>query len=364
MNKAALLSIFGGVVVAAAITLNFALEDVDESTPSPTVQQQNSAAPQASVQQPARAPQKSLELRPEPETKPKATRPSFDVVRINPEGDTVMAGRAAAGAKVEIYDGTKKIGEVVADRRGEWVFVPNAPLPPGSRQLSLRMAGAGGKTVNSETDVVLVVPEKGKDIAGRPAAEPAQSQPLALKVPSKGSGPVEVLQKPSTRPSTQDPSQPAQQDDSDIVRLAVDAVDYDDKGRLSISGKAPPTSSVHLYLNNRFVGRGVADGRGVWNHTPKESVKPGVYTLRADMVTKEGKVIARLEVVFARSVPLTGVKPGSLVVVEPGNSLWRIARNTYGSGFKYTVIYDANKEQIKNADMIFPGQVFSLPSIN
>jgi nucleoid-associated protein YgaU len=63
-------------------------------------------------------------------------------------------------------------------------------------------------------------------------------------------------------------------------------------------------------------------------------------------------------------VPLTGIAPGSLVVVRSGNSLWRIARRTYGTGFKYTVIYDANRNQIKNQDLIYPGQVFALPSIN
>jgi nucleoid-associated protein YgaU len=68
-----------------------------------------------------------------------------------------------------------------------------------------------------------------------------------------------------------------------------------------------------------------------------------------------------VEVVFARSVPLSGIKPGELIVVESGRSLWRIARKTYGAGLRYTIIYEANKDQIKNPDMIFPGQVFSLP---
>ena len=86
------------------------------------------------------------------------------------------------------------------------------------------------------------------------------------------------------------------------------------------------------------------------------------YKLRADHVDKSGKVYARREVTFSRSVPLEGIKPGTMVVVEPGNSLWRIARRTYGSGFKYTVIFEANKNQIKNEDLIFPGQVFSLPA--
>ncbi len=50
------------------------------------------------------------------------------------------------------------------------------------------------------------------------------------------------------------------------------------------------------------------------------------------------------------------------VVVQPGNSLWRIARRSYGSGWDYTVIYEANREQIRNPDLIYPGQVFALPA--
>ena len=52
------------------------------------------------------------------------------------------------------------------------------------------------------------------------------------------------------------------------------------------------------------------------------------------------------------------------VVVQPGNSLWRIARATYGSGFQFTLIYDANREQIDDPDLIFPGQVFKVPEPN
>ncbi len=48
-------------------------------------------------------------------------------------------------------------------------------------------------------------------------------------------------------------------------------------------------------------------------------------------------------------------------IVQPGNSLWRIARRSYGEGLRYTVIYDANKDQIRNPDLIYPGQVFVLP---
>ena len=251
---------------------------------------------------------------------------------------------------MEIFDGGKKIGEVTSDNRGEWVFVPSSPLRAGNRQLSLQMHNADGTKTVSETNVILVVPERGKDIAGRLAG--TEKQPLAIKVPSGETGLVEVLQKPTPAGS-----------DGPIV-LVVDAIDYTEGGQLTVAGKAPVAADILVYLNNNFIGWTTADEKTLWNLRPKGVVPPGKYTLRADQVDTNGKVIARNEVVFARSVPLTDIKPGTRVVVEAGNSLWRIARKTYGSGFKFTVIYRANKVQIKNADLIYPGQVFALPPLD
>jgi len=49
------------------------------------------------------------------------------------------------------------------------------------------------------------------------------------------------------------------------------------------------------------------------------------------------------------------------VIVQPGNSLWRIARRAYGSGAQYTIIYQANDSQIRDPDLIYPGQIFDVP---
>ena len=305
--------------------------------------------------------------------------PSFDVVRIDPKGDAVMAGRARLGSTVVIMDGDKIIGRVTADDRGEWVFVPEKPLEAGSRRLSLetRSEGrepeksasdvvlvvpekpleAGSRRLSLETrsegrepeksasDVVLVVPEKGKDIAGRETTEEAQA--LVLKVPRTGGGASTVLQRPKAA--------------GEIPGLFVDSVDYDDQGRLNISGRAAPGARVRLYLDGRFIGRAEGDGDGRWSLTPDSAVAPGLYTLRADSVDARGRVLARVSTPFSRAQPLAGMRPGSFLVVQPGNSLWRLARRTYGSGFSYTVIFDANKDQIGDPDLIFPGQVFALP---
>jgi hypothetical protein len=270
--------------------------------------------------------------------------PSFDIVRVNIDGNTVMAGRAVPGSKVEIYDLEKKIGEVFADSRGEWVFVPKTHLTPGTRRFSLKMTSPDGLIKKSTSDLIVIVPERGKNIAGLESNEPSRS--LAIRIPKKLGDRLEVLQKPSAETS---------------IAFAIDTVDYDNSGKLNIAGKAPSESTINLYLNEKFIGRSVSNKRGIWYQTPKQAIKRGKYSLRADLIGKNGQVTSRVEVEFARSIPLSGIKPGALIVVESGRSLWRIARKTYGAGLRYTIIYEANKDQIKNPDMIFPGQVFSLP---
>ena len=78
---------------------------------------------------------------------------------------------------------------------------------------------------------------------------------------------------------------------------------------------------------------------------------------------------AMFEAAVARAMPEQCVPPflpqpptGRTIVVQPGNSLWKMARESYGQGVRYTVIYEANKDQIANPDLIYPGQVFSVPT--
>ena len=344
MNKPVVLSIVGVVAVVSAIGLNFALEwgedDLARRLTAPA--ERPPAAQEQAVKAPSAKPQQN-----------EATNgPTFDVVRINPQGDAVLAGQAKPGTRVEIFESDQKIGEVETDRRGEWVFVPERPLTPGNRRLSLIMRDKDGASTPGAADVVIVVPNRGEE----------GSSPLAMRVPKEGQpGSVEILQKPAEQKS---PEVAAVTPADTGPALAIDAVDYGADGKLDIVGKAPPGSVVHLYLNNEFIGRAQADERGRWTLKPANPVAAGNYELRADQVEKVGKVAARIEVHFARQQPLKDVAPGSLIVVREGNSLWRIARRTYGTGFKYTAIFEANRDQIKDVDLIYPGQVFKLPEIN
>ncbi|MBS0564700.1 MAG: LysM peptidoglycan-binding domain-containing protein, partial [Proteobacteria bacterium] len=53
-----------------------------------------------------------------------------------------------------------------------------------------------------------------------------------------------------------------------------------------------------------------------------------------------------------------------IITVQPGFTLWGIARKSYGDGFLYVRVYEANKDQIRDPDLIYPGQVFTVPSGN
>ena len=56
-----------------------------------------------------------------------------------------------------------------------------------------------------------------------------------------------------------------------------------------------------------------------------------------------------------------GDAPLRVLTVQPGNTLWQIARDRYGEGLLYVRVFEANRGQIRDPDLIYPGQVFDLP---
>lgn len=67
---------------------------------------------------------------------------------------------------------------------------------------------------------------------------------------------------------------------------------------------------------------------------------------------------------FGQDVALTAPKlkkTSGSVIIRRGDTLWRISRRVYGRGIRYTTIYTANRDQIKNPHRIWPGQIFDVP---
>lgn len=455
--------------------------------------------------------------------------PSIEVLRVSPAGDSVVAGRAEPDSEVVVSDKGGEVGRTRADKRGDWVVVPDRPLPPGDHEITAKSRTDPDKPeteIQSENKVIVVIPEAGKDVAGRDV--PGKTGALALSVPREGGGGSVVLQKPGlpgtpgsagktapgagsapdrksapggahretgprpeetrsaaprragetgTRPAaggspgtgtaasdrspsaatgktgtagsaaegrtaptgttesraaasgpspssgrksgssgaaattpgiaaSEPRSAPGREaappraagtgravagkpsDDSRAERnsappvasaadtghsgrpdgkkdpsseLSLETVDYDDKGKVAVGGRAPEGSRVQLYLDNKPVGGADPDKTGVWRVELDESVKPKRYRMRIDQIGPEGRVVARIESPFFPAGPISGLPRDAVVFVQPGNSLWRIARRTYGGGVQYTLIYEANRDQIRDPDLIYPGQVFMLP---
>jgi nucleoid-associated protein YgaU len=167
-----------------------------------------------------------------------------------------------------------------------------------------------------------------------------------------GGGPAKLVQAPSAAgvPRSGD--------------LAMSTLDYDDGGHVTVTGQATPGVVVRVYIDDKLVAEGAAGSDGRWKLAPSEPVVPGKHTLRLDRLASDGKPVARLELPFDRVVVAPGTKDVRRLVVVRGDNLWNIARAHYGVGFHHTVIFGANKEQIRNPDLIYPGQVFSLPKVN
>jgi nucleoid-associated protein YgaU len=156
-----------------------------------------------------------------------------------------------------------------------------------------------------------------------------------------------------------------------LKTVAVDAIAYDAEGGVNLSGRAAGGDTVRLYLDNAVLADVAVGDDGQWA-ADLTGVAPGVYTLRVDQIGADGAVSSRVETPFLREeresiaaamAEETGADGFAVAVqtVQPGNTLWAIARERYGDGILYVQVFEANRDRIRNPDLIYPGQIFLLP---
>jgi nucleoid-associated protein YgaU len=288
------------------------------SGPPPTVSQAPSGAPEA---------------------------PSFDIVRVTPQGEAVIAGRAEPGAEVIVRDGIRELGRAKANENGEWVLLPSQPLAPGPHELSLdARERPGGPARSSEGVVALLVPERKQPPGGTPASRPSSSGSVAVLVPREGSGPARALQLPGDRASH--------------TKLTLDVIEYDGTGKVQLLGRAQLGARIDAYLDQKPAGSAKTGPGGDWGLVLDGNLAVGRYSLQLKATGDNGESLAQLSLGFTRVAPPEGAVA---VDIQPGNNLWRIAQHSYGDGLRYTEIYRANQPQIHDPNLIYPGQIFAVP---
>ena len=203
-----------------------------------------------------------------------------------------------------------------------------------------------------ESDSDVSVSDNAADISN-PTMDSSKSQPKVVVADSDG---VRVLQ----------------DDQGAKDQLALDSIAYDPSGNVTLSGRSNPDGLVRFYVNNEAISAAKTDDSGYWE-TDLSDVIPGTYTLRIDELGSRGDVVSRLESPFKREdrqklaaliAPSSSPVRINIVTVQPGNTLWAIARKRYGDGLLYVRVFEANRDKIKDPDLIYPGQLFDLPDLN
>ncbi|MGJ8588018.1 MAG: LysM peptidoglycan-binding domain-containing protein [Yoonia sp.] len=328
---------------------------------------------------------------PEPEQAQQV--PEFDTFRVEPDGSMVIAGRAEPGQTVDVILAGEAIDRVVADAGGNFVALPVAGPAAQPRRLSLQ-ADPEGDAIASTTSYIVA------PIAA-PVVIAAVEDPEPNVTPEAPQAPADVQAVPSIAapqaPTVPDadlaPAAPVAptvlQADADGVRVvqasptltapeaqpnvALDAITYDPDGEVQLSGRATGDGAVQVYIDNEPVTASPVTEGGDWR-IDLPDIATGVYTLRIDEVDAEGGVVSRLETPFRREEAAdvaavlaeeTSVDGFEVAVrtVQPGATLWAIAEENLGAGIFYVEVYEANRDLIRDPDLIYPGQIFRIPEI-
>ena len=300
--------------------------------------------------------------------------PAFDVVNVDPSGAAVIAGRAAPNEKVELRDGDKTVAAATADAAGQFVIIPPA-LSPGDHSLFLAGNSDKGQPAISAPVAISVPAQEAK--AGVAPGPPEAKTAVAVAAPTN----------PSAEPSALGMRTLATPAPASGARVAIQSVEAEAAGGLVAKGSAEPNASLRLYLNQADVAEAKTQADGRWSLTIKSGMTPGGYVMQADEINPSGAiVVASANTPFeypdmpaappaqaAATAPASPAQssapsPADPVVesvqtkrVATGHTLWALSKSYYGDPTHYPVIYEANRAQIHNPNVIFPGQVFVVP---
>jgi len=257
--------------------------------------------------------------------------------------DATDAGTANATATANISSEQK---EVIADKASSPLKTAPAVVN-GAKGNGAVATGVGGAAQDATDENALIMVEQTSEM------------PVPLAAPtviiSTAAG-IKILQSgPSKAPEL-------------LTSVALDVISYSAEGEVQLAGRAPSDGLIRVYLDNQPVTDAPVKQDGTWALDMPE-VDTGIYTLRIDEVDADGTVASRIETPFQReskavlqaSSDAQGGLPASAVTVQKGSTLWAISRARYGLGIQYFRIFEANRDRIRDPDLIYPGQIFQLP---
>ncbi len=260
---------------------------------------------------------------------------SFDIVRVDPTGSTLVAGQAEPNSVVNIISRGEIVAETTSNAAGEFVAFLSAPVA-GPAKIELAPGANRTEGIISQAQVIIL-----------PNIEESST-----------AVPVVVL-------ATQDSVQVIQPSGLSVPdTISLDTISYNETGAVTLAGRGTPNRFARVYANDNLVEAVPISESGSWGLS-LPNLAAGRYVLRVDEIKSDGTVASRVESPFQREFPealaLNQFSQGAKVIVQPGNTLWLMATQAYGDGDYYTQIFAANRDAIRDPDLIYPGQVFSIP---
>jgi len=253
----------------------------------------------------------------------------IDTIAYTPEGAVQVGGHGQPGAGLRVYVDTVENITATVPESGQWLLTL-ADLPPGVYTLRVDQLDANGKvTSRFETPFQRETLETLALATGSPAPEAEPSPELA---PAPEAKPAPELVPASELEPAPDPvAEPVLEPEPALAALSDPAT-----GPLvTTPDLATPDPATPDPATEPLVA------------TP-ELETPNLAT--PDLETPD---LVTPDVATPRPVSIT---------VQPGFTLWRIARDSYGDGVLYVQVFEANRDKIRDPDLIYPGQVFTVPA--
>ena len=274
----------------------------------------------------------------------------LEVVRVRPDGSLVIAGKGIPNSKIEIISGSKVIATTTSDKVGEFVAVPDKQLSRGEYLLSFKQTNKNGDVVIANETVAINVTGEENDI------------PIVAIVDSRGKTGARVIQAPGLIDKVT-----SNKEDKNVIinnrkpYIAILAITYDTKiGQLALSGLA----HSGVQVNAGFSGKETSSTKisnDEWSLSIPGKLISGTQKIFAVLLGKKGEILSK------NSINITGkaiqnANGKTFVVVQKGDALWNIAFNRLGLGNRYMDIVKLNKNKINNPDLIYPKQLFVMPT--
>ncbi|RRN71407.1 LysM peptidoglycan-binding domain-containing protein [Agrobacterium deltaense] len=239
-----------------------------------------------------------------------AATPTFDVLRVEPDGSAVIAGKAQPGAKLEILSNGKVVAQTTIDGTGDFAAVFDNPLPPGDHELVLRSTDASGKATQSEEVATVSVPDgkagellamvskpgKASRVLAMPEAAPPALQPQAApsQQPAATSEPsANIASAPLA--GTAAPSAAAPLTSS----VQVTAVEFEGS-KIFVAGSAPAGSTVRALVDDREIGKSTTEASGHFVVEGDVDLSVGSHIITVEELNADGTAKVRVRVPFER----------------------------------------------------------------